>query len=95
MDTLSIEQARRQLGEVVDRARLMEQPTRITRQGKPAAVVVSPWWYAAVIDYISSTGNAFAEWRQLRDSFHGGEVRHRDGDPANNDPANLEIREKQ
>ena len=40
MDTVSIEQARKALGEIVDRARLAGQPTLITRQGKPAAVVV-------------------------------------------------------
>jgi prevent-host-death family protein len=46
MDEASIEQARLKLGEIVDRARLADQFTVITRQGKPAAVVVSVDWYA-------------------------------------------------
>lgn len=41
MEQVSIEEARRTLGEIVDRARLAGQATVITRQGKPAAVVVS------------------------------------------------------
>ena len=41
MEQVSIEEARRTLGEIVDRARLADQATLITRQGKPAAVVVS------------------------------------------------------
>jgi prevent-host-death family protein len=45
MDTVSIEQARRALGEIVDRARLAGEPTLITRQGKAAAVVVPVGWY--------------------------------------------------
>jgi prevent-host-death family protein len=45
MDEASIEQARRKLGEIVDRARLADQFTTITRQGKPAAVVVSVEWF--------------------------------------------------
>jgi prevent-host-death family protein len=47
MDTASIEQARLKLGEIVDKARLAGKPTRITRQGKPAAVVVSERWFLA------------------------------------------------
>jgi len=45
MDEVSIEQARLKLGDVVDRARLAGQFTVITRQGKPAAVVVSVEWH--------------------------------------------------
>jgi len=41
MEQVSLEQARRTLGEIVDRARLAGQATLITRQGKPAAVVVN------------------------------------------------------
>jgi prevent-host-death family protein len=44
----SIEQARLKLGEIVDRARLADQFTVITRQGKPAAVVVNVDWYETV-----------------------------------------------
>jgi prevent-host-death family protein len=45
MDEASIEEARRTLGLIVDKARLANTPTVITRQGKPAAVVVSTAWY--------------------------------------------------
>ena len=45
MDEISIEKARPSLGEIVDRARLAGTPTMITRQGKPAAVIVSAEWY--------------------------------------------------
>lgn len=46
MDEVSIENARPVLGEIVDKARLAGTHTTITRQGKPAAVVVSADWYA-------------------------------------------------
>ena len=45
MEQVSIEEARRTLGEIVDRARIADQATLITRQGKPAAVVVNLDWY--------------------------------------------------
>jgi prevent-host-death family protein len=45
MEAVSIETARRTLGEIVDKARLAGQPTLVTRQGKRAAVVVSADWY--------------------------------------------------
>jgi len=45
MESLSIEDARRQLGELVDRARLAGEPTLIMRYRKPAAVIVSADWY--------------------------------------------------
>jgi prevent-host-death family protein len=41
MEQVSLDQARRTLGEIVDRARLTGQATLITRQGKPAAVVIN------------------------------------------------------
>ena len=40
MRDMGIEEARRELGNIIDRARLLAEPTRITRQGKPAAVIV-------------------------------------------------------
>lgn len=46
MEQTGIEQARADLGEIVERARLSGDPTLITRYGKPAAVVVSASWYA-------------------------------------------------
>lgn len=90
MDEVGIEQARRTLGEIVDRARIAEQQTRITRQGKPAAVVVSAKWYDAALEALDYIGRTVDTGRYLGDY----EVIHKDGDPRNNDPANLEIREK-
>jgi prevent-host-death family protein len=52
MDVIGIEDARRQLGEIVDRARLAKEHTSITRQGKPAAVIVNSDWYAAVTELL-------------------------------------------
>lgn len=83
MDEMSIEQARPKLGEIADRARLAGQPTLLTKQGKPAAVVVSVDWYEAAEKIEASR----ADWP-------GYEVIHRDGDPRNNDLSNLEIRER-
>jgi len=40
-----IEEARKQLGELVDRARLAGEPTLIMRYRKPAAVLVPVGWY--------------------------------------------------
>jgi prevent-host-death family protein len=45
MDQVSIEGARRTLGDVVDKARFTGEPTVITRQGKPAAVIVGVDWF--------------------------------------------------
>lgn len=78
MDQVGIEDARRQLGEIVDRARYLGTPTSITRQGKRAVVVVSADWYDAVE----------ADIHLLRADYIVG---HKDGDPLNNDPGNLEI----
>jgi len=55
MDQTSIEEARRTLGEIVDRARLADQATLITRQGKPAAVVVNVEWYEHAKALIAAT----------------------------------------
>ena len=55
MQEASIESARLKLGELVDRARLAEQPTLITRQGKPAAVVVSVAWYDRAVEALGGT----------------------------------------
>ena len=45
VQSASIETARASLGEVVDRARFSGEPTTVTRNGKPAAVVVSHEWF--------------------------------------------------
>jgi prevent-host-death family protein len=84
MDEISIEAARPKLGEIVDRARFTGQPTQITRTGKPAAVVVNADWYESAISFIG----------EFRPNLSRFEVVHKDGDPRNNDPANLELRER-
>jgi antitoxin (DNA-binding transcriptional repressor) of toxin-antitoxin stability system len=53
MVTVQIEEARRTLGDLVDRARLAGEPTLIMRYRKPGAVLVPVGWYeeaAAVLD---------------------------------------------
>jgi prevent-host-death family protein len=57
MEQVSIEAARRTLGEIIDRARLADQPTLITRQGKPAAVVISVERYEQAMA-LASEGSA-------------------------------------
>ena len=84
MDEIGIERARNLLGEIVDRARFTGQPTAITRQGNPAAVVVSADWYEAAISFIG----------EFRPNLSHFEVIHKDGDPLNNAPDNLELRER-
>lgn len=51
---MGIEEARRALGDIVDRARLLAESTVITRQGKPAAVVVSIDWYQQAKDLLGN-----------------------------------------
>jgi len=45
MRAVSVEEARAGFGDLVDRARLVGEPTLITRYGRPAAVVVSQDWF--------------------------------------------------
>ena len=106
MDEIGIEKARNQLGEIVDRARLADEPTSITRQGKPAVVVISADWYTAVTEFIARSEDemrAFMEWQEHAVALRKARrvlgllpqdrrvVHHIDGDPRNNDPANLRI----
>jgi prevent-host-death family protein len=58
MESLSIEDARRQLGELVDRARLAGEPTLIMRYRKPVAVVVSAEWYERAAAALSRSGDS-------------------------------------
>ena len=58
MRTVSLEQARAGLGDLVDRARLGGEPTLITRYGRPAAVVVSQEWYQEAEEALSSASGA-------------------------------------
>jgi prevent-host-death family protein len=48
MEEASIETARKALGEIIDKARLAGANTVLTRQGKPAAVVVPLEWFERV-----------------------------------------------
>lgn len=45
METVQIEEARKVLGELVDRARLAGEPTMILRNRRPGAVLVPVGWY--------------------------------------------------
>lgn len=85
MEQKSIEEARRTLGEIVDLARLAGQPTEITRQGKPAAVVVPVDWYRS---FVSARQDVAAS---AREAMRGMVIHHKDGDPLNNDLDNLEL----
>jgi len=82
MEEIGIERARNLLGEIVDRARFTGQPTLLTRQGRAAAVVVNADWYESAISFIGES----------RPNLGAFEVVHKDGDPRNNDPSNLELR---
>jgi prevent-host-death family protein len=104
MEETGIEKARNQLGEIVDKARFTGEPTTITRQGKPAAVVVSSDWLAnvaALLDDLEAVAE-YSHWSVALRSGAGRRavglapqdrrvVHHIDGDPYNNDPANLRI----
>jgi prevent-host-death family protein len=54
MEAIGLEEARRTLGEIVERARLTDQVTLITRNGKPAAVVVNADSYEAMLGTIAA-----------------------------------------
>lgn len=106
MEEVGIEDARRQLGEIVGRADLAGQETLITRNGKPAAVIVSAWWYGSVAAFIRreyEEMEAYNAWQErdaaMRKARRAARLRpgdkrtvhHIDGNPRNNDPSNLQI----
>jgi prevent-host-death family protein len=64
VEQTGIEEARRGLGEIVDRARLKGEAVMITRAGKPAAVVVPVEWYKAAGGEAGTEHGIFvsAEW---------------------------------
>lgn len=84
MEELGIEEARAKLGDLVLAAQQRGEVTAITRYDRPAAVLVNPDWYESAISLIG-------EFRPHLGRF---EVVHKDGDPRNNDPSNLELRER-
>ena len=45
MEEVGLEQARKTLGRIVSRVHHTGKPTRITRQGEPAVVLVSDGWF--------------------------------------------------
>jgi PHD/YefM family antitoxin component YafN of YafNO toxin-antitoxin module len=57
MQTMQIEAARKQLGELVDLARLAGEPTLIMRYRKPAAVLVPVSWYEEAAAVLDSAGD--------------------------------------
>jgi prevent-host-death family protein len=60
MRTVSIEAGRRNLGELVDLARLAGEPTMVTRYNKPAAVIVSADWYQAAEEMLATAADGAA-----------------------------------
>lgn len=84
MEETTLEKARGVLGEIVERARVSGEATLITRYGVPAAVVVNADWYESALSFIG----------EFRPDLSHFEVVHIDGDPLNNDPSNLELRER-
>ena len=79
MESIGLEEARRTLGEIVDRVRFTEEPVIITRQGKTAVFVVSSDWYRAAFHalYGKKAGRAAGITPATTED---------------NDPGNLEIR---
>jgi prevent-host-death family protein len=67
MRTVSIEEGRRNLGELVDLARLAGEPTMVTRYHKAAAVIVSADWYQAAEEMLTSAAHG-------PDTAHTGET---------------------
>ena len=56
MVTVQIEEARKTLGELVDRARLAGEPTMILRNRRPGAVLVPVAWYEEAAAALGSDG---------------------------------------
>lgn len=56
MKEIGIEDARRQLGDIVNRAQYRGEDTMITRNGKPAAFIVPVSWYASVNPDLADDG---------------------------------------
>lgn len=55
MESVSIEEARRTLGDLVDRARLAGEATMITRHGKSAAVLVGVEWFGGAVEALRNS----------------------------------------
>jgi PHD/YefM family antitoxin component YafN of YafNO toxin-antitoxin module len=57
MVTVQIEEARKTLGDLVDRARLVGEPTLIMRYRKPGAVLVPVGWYEKAAAVLGSAAD--------------------------------------
>jgi prevent-host-death family protein len=68
MMTVTLEEARNRLGDLVNAARLSGQPTTITRYGKPEVVVVPAAWYQAAEEMLASAADGPG-------TAHTGEIR--------------------
>lgn len=107
METRSTQDARRDLAALIEEV-LRGEHVALTRYGRPVSVVVPPEWYGAVLGFIARTEDelrAFGEWQERTLAVRSARrtvglysrdrrvVHHVDGNPLNNDPADLEIRE--
>lgn len=84
MDGINIEAARQALGELVDRARLTGQPALLTRNGKPAAVLVPVDWFEQAASLLSTL--------PPRRGYEQYETVRLDGDLSNANVTNLDLR---
>ena len=58
MEAVQIEEGRRTLGELVDRARLAGEPTLIMRNRKPGVVLVPVSWYEEAFECLERSSTA-------------------------------------
>jgi prevent-host-death family protein len=66
VETVQIEEARKVLGELVDRARLAGEPTMIVRYRKPAAVLVPIGWFEEAAELMAAAGDGSVTDREAR-----------------------------
>jgi prevent-host-death family protein len=66
MTTVQIEEARKTLGELVDRARLAGEPTLIMRNRRPGAVLVPVDWYEEAQAALDSAADGSVTDREAR-----------------------------
>jgi len=58
MDSYGIEEARNQLGDLVERVRVGGEHINVTRYGKPAAVIVPVGWHEETLREIELRGES-------------------------------------
>lgn len=85
-ESIGIERARQQLGELVDRARLAGHHTLVTRQGKPAAVIVPVGWHRAAQAFTTAVlalaRDADGRWRPGEAQIRVGDLVSAVGEPV-------------